>query len=61
LAITSLSYSSPLLDLIIPEFAGLQLSDFDAANREHRYIRMYVGLEEPDYLSKDLEQALGRI
>jgi cystathionine beta-lyase/cystathionine gamma-synthase len=47
--------------LIIPKFAGLKLSDFDAANREHRYIRMYVGLEEPEYLIKDLEQALGRI
>jgi cystathionine beta-lyase/cystathionine gamma-synthase len=47
--------------LIIPKCAGLKLSDFDANNREHRYIRMYVGLEEPDYLIKDLEQALGRI
>jgi cystathionine beta-lyase/cystathionine gamma-synthase len=47
--------------LIIPKCAGLKLSDFDAANREHRYIRMYVGLEEPDYLIKDLEQALGKI
>jgi cystathionine beta-lyase/cystathionine gamma-synthase len=47
--------------LIIPKCAGLQLADFDAANREHRYIRIYVGLEEPEYLIKDLEQALGRI
>jgi cystathionine beta-lyase/cystathionine gamma-synthase len=47
--------------LIIPKCAGLQLADFDAANREHHYIRMYVGLEEPEYLIKDLEQALGRI
>ncbi len=47
--------------LIIPKCAGLQFADFDAANREHRYIRMYVGLEEPEYLIKDLEQALGRI
>jgi cystathionine beta-lyase/cystathionine gamma-synthase len=47
--------------LIIPKCAGLKLSDFDAANREHRYIRMYVGLEEPEYLIKDLEQALGKI
>jgi cystathionine beta-lyase/cystathionine gamma-synthase len=47
--------------LIIPKCAGLQPADFNAANREHRYIRMYVGLEEPDFLIKDLEQALGRI
>lgn len=47
--------------LIIPKCAGLQPADFDAANREHRYIRMYVGLEDPDYLIKDLEQALERI
>jgi cystathionine beta-lyase/cystathionine gamma-synthase len=47
--------------LIIPKCAGIKLSDFDAANREHLYIRMCVGLEEPDYLIKDLEQALGRI
>jgi cystathionine beta-lyase/cystathionine gamma-synthase len=47
--------------LIIPKCAGLQLADFDSANREHRYIRMCVGLEEPDYLIKDLEQALGMI
>jgi cystathionine beta-lyase/cystathionine gamma-synthase len=47
--------------LIIPKCAGLQLADFDSANREHRYIRMYVGLEEPEYLIKDMEQALGRI
>jgi cystathionine beta-lyase/cystathionine gamma-synthase len=47
--------------LIIPKCAGLKLSDFDAANLEHRYIRMYVGLEEPDYLIKDLEQSLGMI
>jgi cystathionine beta-lyase/cystathionine gamma-synthase len=31
--------------------------DFDALNREHRMIRMYVGLEEPGYIISDLEQA----
>src|SRR5436190_2233212 len=47
--------------LVIPKCSGLQLSEFDAGNIEHRYIRMYVGLEEPEYLIKDLEQALRKI
>ncbi|HWR32253.1 MAG TPA: aminotransferase class I/II-fold pyridoxal phosphate-dependent enzyme [Chitinophagaceae bacterium] len=47
--------------LVIPKCAGLKPSEFDASNREHRYIRMYVGLEEPEYLIADLEQALGKI
>ncbi|OYW16748.1 MAG: cystathionine beta-lyase, partial [Sphingobacteriales bacterium 12-47-4] len=38
--------------LVIPKCAGLKPADFDPANPEHRYIRMYVGLEEPDYLIK---------
>lgn len=47
--------------LVIPKCAGLSISDFDPKNREHRYIRLYTGLEEPEYLIKDLNQALGRI
>lgn len=43
--------------LAIPKCAGLNPSEFDAGNREHRYVRMYVGLEEPEYLIADLEQA----
>lgn len=44
--------------LVIPKCAGIAPKDFDPANKEHRYIRMYVGLEEPEYLIDDLEQAL---
>jgi cystathionine beta-lyase/cystathionine gamma-synthase len=44
--------------LVIPKCAGIAPSDFDANNPEHRYVRMYVGLEEPEYLIADLEQAL---
>jgi len=44
--------------LIIPKCSGVLPKDFDPSNREHRYIRMYVGLEEPGYLIADLEQAL---
>ncbi len=47
--------------LVIPKCAGLQPADFDPANREHRYVRMYVGLEEPAYLIADLQQALSKI
>jgi cystathionine beta-lyase/cystathionine gamma-synthase len=43
--------------LILPKCAGIKASDFDENNPEHRYIRMYVGLEEAGYLIKDLEQA----
>lgn len=44
--------------LVIPKCAGIPPSDFDAGNIEHRYVRMYVGLEEPEYLIEDLKQAL---
>lgn len=47
--------------LVVPKCAGLKPSDFDPENPEHRYIRMYVGLEDPDYIIKDLEQAFERI
>lgn len=44
--------------LVIPKCAGLKPSEFDTCNREHRYVRIYVGLEDPEYLINDLEQAL---
>lgn len=47
--------------LVIPKCAGIKPEDFDPANKEHRYIRMYCGLEDADYLIKDLEQALEQI
>lgn len=43
--------------LIIPRCAGIPRESFDASNPEHRMIRMYVGLEDADYLQRDLEQA----
>jgi cystathionine beta-lyase/cystathionine gamma-synthase len=43
--------------LIIPRCAGIKRETFDAGNPEHRMIRMYVGLEDADYLVKDLETA----
>ncbi len=47
--------------LVIPKCAGISLNDFNPANKEHRYIRMYVGLEDASYLVADLGQALDQI
>ena len=47
--------------LIVPKCAGMPAAEFDADNPEHRMIRMYVGLEEADYLIKDLERGFGEI
>jgi cystathionine beta-lyase/cystathionine gamma-synthase len=47
--------------LVIPKCAGVKEADFDAANIEHQYIRLYTGLEEAEYLIADLRQALDRI
>lgn len=46
--------------LIIPKCSGIPVADFNAANPEHRYVRLYVGLEDPAYLIKDIDQALSR-
>ena len=47
--------------LIIPKCSGILPAEFDPANKEHRYVRMYVGLEEPKYLMDDLEQAFEKM
>jgi cystathionine beta-lyase/cystathionine gamma-synthase len=47
--------------LIIPKCSGIQPHEFDASNKEHRMLRLYVGLEEPEYLIKDLEQAFEKM
>jgi cystathionine beta-lyase/cystathionine gamma-synthase len=47
--------------LVIPKCTGLKQEDFDLANKEHRYLRLYVGLEEPGYLINDLAQALEKM
>ena len=47
--------------LVIPKCAGIKPADFDYGNKEHRYIRMYVGLEDPVYLIADIEQALASV
>jgi cystathionine beta-lyase/cystathionine gamma-synthase len=45
--------------LIIPSIAGFSKDAYDPNNSRHQLIRMYAGLEDADYLIKDLEQALG--
>lgn len=43
--------------LAIPRCASILPEKFDADNRAHKMIRFYVGLEDPDYLIADMEQA----
>ena len=43
--------------LAIPRCASILPENFDAGNREHKMIRFYVGLEDPEYLIADFEQA----
>ena len=47
--------------LVIPKCAGIPVEQFDPSNKEHRYIRLYVGLEDADYLTNDIGQALDAI
>jgi cystathionine beta-lyase/cystathionine gamma-synthase len=47
--------------LVIPKCAGIDPKDFDPRNREHRFIRIYAGLEEANYLIDDLNQALNKV
>lgn len=43
--------------LIIPKCAGLPQTSFNAKDKSHRMLRLYVGLEDADYIIKDLDQA----
>lgn len=47
--------------LAIPKCVSLDPASYDAANREHRMVRLYFGLEEPDYLIADLDQAFAKV
>lgn len=42
--------------LIIPGCASIKENEFDAENKDHRKLRMYVGLEEAAYIIEDLER-----
>jgi cystathionine beta-lyase/cystathionine gamma-synthase len=43
--------------LILPQCASLDDADFDPAQPDHCLLRLYIGLEDPDYLIADLAQA----
>jgi cystathionine beta-lyase/cystathionine gamma-synthase len=47
--------------LVVPKCASLNPSEFDAGNPDHRMIRLYVGLEDAEYLIADIDQALSRV
>lgn len=47
--------------LIIPACAGISEAEFDPSNKRHVLIRIYIGLENADYLIADLAQALSTI
>jgi cystathionine beta-lyase/cystathionine gamma-synthase len=47
--------------LAIPKCTGFKKEEFDPNNREHRYVRIYVGLEDAQYLIEDLAQSLDKI
>jgi cystathionine beta-lyase/cystathionine gamma-synthase len=40
--------------LIIPRCASLENHQFDPGNPDHRMLRLYVGLENPEYIIQDL-------
>ena len=44
--------------LIIPGIATIPKKDFDADNKIHRRIRLYIGLEDPDIIIEDLKNSL---
>ncbi len=47
--------------LIIPKCSGMPREDFDAQNKEHRMLRLYVGMEDADYIIKDLERGFAHM
>ncbi|MBS1737733.1 MAG: PLP-dependent transferase [Bacteroidetes bacterium] len=42
--------------LIIPGIASIPAAAFDASNEDHRRIRIYIGLEDADYIIDDLNR-----
>ena len=42
--------------LIIPGCASIKAEDFNPKNKDHRILRMFVGLEDPEYIIEDLER-----
>lgn len=47
--------------LIIPRCAGIKAEKFIPASEEHRMLRLYCGLEDPNYIINDLERGFEAI
>ena len=47
--------------LVIPTCATIKKGDYNPANIDHKLIRFYIGLEDPDLLIADIEQALEKV
>lgn len=47
--------------LIIPKCAGMKKEQFNPLEPNHRLIRLYIGLEEPDFLIQDLANGFNGI
>lgn len=47
--------------LIFPSCATISRNEFDINNINHRMVRFYIGLEDPQYLMDDINQALAKI
>lgn len=47
--------------LVVPAIASISEDSYVDQDERHQLIRMYIGLEEPQYLIADLEQALSKI
>lgn len=47
--------------LVVPRCASIPAGSYDPAIEKHRHIRLYIGLEDADYLIQDLGQALAQI
>lgn len=44
--------------LIMPGCATVKEEDFDTSNKDQRKLRMYVELEDPQYIIEDMEKNL---
>jgi cystathionine beta-lyase/cystathionine gamma-synthase len=47
--------------LVLPSIASITEHEYILTDERHQLIRMYVGLEDPQYLINDLQQALAKI
>ncbi|CAN5797279.1 PLP-dependent transferase [soil metagenome] len=47
--------------LIIPRCAGIKTEKFIPSSEEHRMLRLYCGLEDPNYIINDLERGFEAI